>query len=376
MTMDHVHQLPMVKELLGSLPPLHSDDHTAAASLSMPVSMPPVNDIASQQPAASIQPTASHQPTPPSAETPVSPQPVTSSSPPSIPVQQEQEHEEAVSQKHDAPQAPSTSKVTPGGKPCGLRKLPPRSKKPSESNPACQPAQSPGNAAECPQSHSTASNPAQARTGAEPPSEHLPGVYWLTRMCCMRVDELIATWPAKAWCQVPSAGQIQAVLNALAAVRTSKSSAADSKAMAEAAQEAARKLGLSDEALIYTLSTLSAPGCHQACHELVWNNDGRYRACALRLPPPNFTQAGASPASVNSWMLPQARPNLTGCMGKPVVHETVVGEASNAGATFMEPPPRDFDIEHPKMQAWADRVAADIVSRRAKDCDSVKVCTH
>ena len=93
----------------------------------------------------------------------------------------------------------------------------------------------------------------------------------------------------------------------------------------------------------------------------------------MRLPVPNFSLAGSSTA--NCWALPlphiEAAMQDTSTRGPSAIDGT---RTVDPGAMYMEPPPSGFsDVEHPDIQAWADRVAADVVSRRTKECSCVKV---
>lgn len=364
MSIDHIHQLPMVKELLGSLPPLPITEQTAPSDAPESQTTPPASTNAGEHDSNFPRP----QSAPPAVISPTV-SPVLEATPPSIEL------------------PPPVSTTAPTSAPCGLRKLPPRSKKVSATNSAGAPVLAPtSDASLTTGTFSAQPQPASGSFsvhGAEPCKKQTQATFRIgqTRIRCTSADELITTWPAQVWCPAPSAEQIKALLQALSAAVSDYQGSlpSDSKALvhvAQAAQEVAAKCGLSDEALMYTLTTLSAPGCQQASHELIWNSDARFRACALRLPVPNFTLSSASSLSDNSWVLPHTPVDAVELLIRAVVDGTAGAEESSTvhpGAAFMDPQPHEFDVEHPKMQAWTDRVAADIVSRRTKECESIKV---
>jgi hypothetical protein len=365
---NHLHQLPVAKAFLGCLPPTHQNDQTAAAD--GPCSQ--CTDRTAETGAVPTRPKSA----PPAVESPVPPVLEASEPVPAGLEALEQVNRSAA--KDEAAKPPPVVKATSTSAPCGLRKLPPRSKRTSETISRCPPVLATDATNGHLVQHRNGHSSSHITSDFVPCQGHQQAMFGFMRMCCTRVEELIATWPARVWCPAPSAWQVQALLHAVAAAVHGHESAtpADCKFVALAAKDAAMRSGLSDEALVYILSTFSAPGCQQACHELIWNEDARFRACALRLPVPNFSLAGVSSSSVNSWVLLQAASSSATPLAGTSVDGTASSQASSAGATYMEPPPRDFDIEHPQMQVWADRVAADVVSRRKKECESVKVQNH
>ena len=250
------------------------------------------------------------------------------------------------------PCGPVHSSTSPTANPSkrGLRPLPPRSKK----LPAVRTAPISTTAARSAKLEPAAGNPAVA-SSAPSPLDTPHGMQQHTRMVCASLQELLTTWPYRIWCPVPSVEQVSALLHALAAVSGNYLPAhgSDARTLAQrgalAAQEAAAKCGLSDEALIYILSTLVAPGCQQVSHELIWNGDARFRACAMRLPVPNFSLAGSSTA--NCWALPlphiEAAMQDTSTSGPSAIDGT---RTVDPGAMYMEPPPSGFsDVEHPDL---------------------------